>query len=252
MPITYTVVVLCSMLIYKLTGRFSQFRVIQLVAISVLPAAIHIIIGSVVESGAVILWSILGPVAGLFFFERVKPALGLLLLYLGIVCGSFMADFFSDKPPVFSFLARTLWFLANLLAVSGCIFLTVFFFVKQLQQERGVADSLLQAIFPVAIANRLKSGDQFIAERYENTSVVFVDIAEFTAWSRDQDPMTVVNALNMVFTAFDSLAETYGLEKIKTIGGRCQRRDRTYEKERRDRRVQGGRESDYGIVSHIP
>ena len=47
---------------------------------------------------------------------------------------------------------------------------------------------------------------------------MFSDIVGFTAMSEKASPAELVNYLNRMFSAFDDLAEKYGLEKIKTIG----------------------------------
>ena len=46
----------------------------------------------------------------------------------------------------------------------------------------------------------------------------FADIVGFTKYSSNSTPEDVVTTLDMIFNAFDELAEKYGLEKIKTIG----------------------------------
>jgi len=48
--------------------------------------------------------------------------------------------------------------------------------------------------------------------------VLFADLSGFTACAADAKPGEVLNWLNEVFTAFDDIAYSYGLEKIKTIG----------------------------------
>ena len=47
---------------------------------------------------------------------------------------------------------------------------------------------------------------------------MFVDIVGFTKFSATRPPDAVVQVLNEIFSEFDTLADTHGLEKIKTIG----------------------------------
>src|SRR5439155_4625930 len=68
------------------------------------------------------------------------------------------------------------------------------------------------------IADRLKHGEQRIAERYPETTVLFSDIVGFTPWAQRTDPDRVVALLDDLFTRFDQLAVEHGVEKIKTIG----------------------------------
>jgi hypothetical protein len=47
---------------------------------------------------------------------------------------------------------------------------------------------------------------------------MFADIVNFTQVAANMSPSQVFAMLNRIFSAFDELAEQYGLEKIKTIG----------------------------------
>jgi class 3 adenylate cyclase len=80
------------------------------------------------------------------------------------------------------------------------------------------ADDLLLNILPAPIASRLKQNPQTIADGYNEVTVLFADIVDFTTMASGADPTEVVNLLNDIFSEFDDLAAKYGLEKIKTIG----------------------------------
>ena len=47
---------------------------------------------------------------------------------------------------------------------------------------------------------------------------MFADISAFTKLATEMVPVDVVEMLNEIFSAFDSIADVYNLEKIKTIG----------------------------------
>jgi adenylate cyclase len=49
-------------------------------------------------------------------------------------------------------------------------------------------------------------------------TVLFADLVEFTPFAAHETPARVVEVLNEIFSRFDTLAERYGVEKIKTIG----------------------------------
>lgn len=57
-----------------------------------------------------------------------------------------------------------------------------------------------------------------IADHFEDVTVLFADIEGFTRFSADVPPEKLVFLLNEIFTGFDNVAESRGLEKIKTIG----------------------------------
>lgn len=87
-----------------------------------------------------------------------------------------------------------------------------------LEHELNRSESLLLNVLPPVTAERLKSGESPIADRFEETTVIFLDIAGFTEISAGRSPNEIVGILDEIFTRFDELAERFGLEKIKTIG----------------------------------
>lgn len=90
---------------------------------------------------------------------------------------------------------------------------------KQLLEiEREKSEHLLLNILPVAIAERLKQGEQTIAERYTSVTVLFADLVDFIHLANRTDPDELVALLNDLFSRFDRIADVHGLEKIKTIG----------------------------------
>ncbi|MCB1178234.1 MAG: FIST C-terminal domain-containing protein, partial [Leptospiraceae bacterium] len=89
---------------------------------------------------------------------------------------------------------------------------------KELEEEQDKSEKLLLNILPESIARRLKTGENTIAERFNDATVLFADIVGFTELSSKNSPEKVVEILNKLFSAFDSLVEKYKLEKIKTIG----------------------------------
>ena len=87
-----------------------------------------------------------------------------------------------------------------------------------LRREFQRSERLLHNVLPVSVADRLKGEPRTIADRYEACTVLFADMAGFTAWSSSLEPEAIVGQLNEIFSAFDAMAERHGLEKIKTIG----------------------------------
>ncbi|MDB9524957.1 PAS domain S-box protein [Oscillatoria sp. CS-180] len=85
-----------------------------------------------------------------------------------------------------------------------------------LEQERS--ERLLLNILPASIADQLKRNTRSIAYRFEEVTILFADIVNFTELAADMMPTELVDLLNEIFSAFDHLAERHQLEKIKTIG----------------------------------
>jgi len=87
-----------------------------------------------------------------------------------------------------------------------------------LRAEQEKSERLLRSILPQSIANRLKQDTSFIAEQFDQVTILFADIVGFTPLAARMPPKKLVNLLNEIFSTFDQLANKYGLEKIKTIG----------------------------------
>ncbi len=127
-----------------------------------------------------------------------------------------------DRP---LFIIQTIKYLSMMI-----IFLAVYFTVRhalavaenaenELQKERDRSEMLLQNILPDTIALRLKSDpDAIIADRHPDVAVLFADIVDFTPKAARLSPEELVQMLNRIFSEFDGLVETHGLEKIKTVG----------------------------------
>jgi class 3 adenylate cyclase len=89
---------------------------------------------------------------------------------------------------------------------------------RLLQVEQDRSEQLLRNILPGPIADRLKRGEEVIADGFPEVTVLFADLVDFTRRSRGSSPERVVRVLDDLFSALDRLAERHGLEKIKTIG----------------------------------
>jgi class 3 adenylate cyclase len=88
---------------------------------------------------------------------------------------------------------------------------------REATSERERSERLLLNVLPAPIAERLKTSVGPIADHAEAT-ILFADIAGFTAMSAAMPAGELVEMLNGVFTDFDQLARELGVEKIKTIG----------------------------------
>ncbi|EFC47530.1 predicted protein [Naegleria gruberi] len=87
-----------------------------------------------------------------------------------------------------------------------------------LAEEKKKSENLLRSILPESVANRLKSGETFIAEKFADITCFFSDMVGFTQMSSTLNPTQLVGMLNNIVNGFDALTDKYSLEKIKTIG----------------------------------
>ncbi len=89
---------------------------------------------------------------------------------------------------------------------------------RQVAKAHEENERLLLNILPASIAARLRAGEMVIADRFEELTVLFADVVDFTPLTARLSAGELVEVLNSVFSIFDRLADRYGLEKIKTIG----------------------------------
>jgi adenylate cyclase len=79
-------------------------------------------------------------------------------------------------------------------------------------------EALLLNVLPAEIAQRLQSDPNSIADHFDDVSILFADVVDFTPLASGLDAREVVGLLDRLFTSFDELVDRYDVEKIKTIG----------------------------------
>ncbi len=89
---------------------------------------------------------------------------------------------------------------------------------KELAEEKEKSDQLLHAILPDKIARELKDNVHSIGDNFDEVTMLFSDIVNFTRTSGEHTAFEIVYALNDLFSRFDERAKQMGVEKIKTIG----------------------------------
>lgn len=89
---------------------------------------------------------------------------------------------------------------------------------RDLLAEKERSEVLLNNILPSMIAQRMRRGELMIAEYFQEVTVLFSDIVGFTKLATTTEPKELVKLLNVIFSEYDSIADKYDLEKIKTIG----------------------------------
>jgi len=91
-------------------------------------------------------------------------------------------------------------------------------FVADLEAEKRKSEALLLNILPPSIVKRMRHGELKIADQVQEATILFCDLAGFTALSGTMPAERVLDFLGEIFTQFDALAAEAGVEKIKTIG----------------------------------
>lgn len=87
-----------------------------------------------------------------------------------------------------------------------------------IRKDKDKINSLLNSILPEKVIHELETTGRTTPKLYDNVTVFFSDIVDFTTESSKIDPVMLIDELNGVFTMFDNIVnETQG-ERIKTIG----------------------------------
>ena len=89
---------------------------------------------------------------------------------------------------------------------------------RDVERANRENERLLLNILPASIADRLRRGEEPIADAFDEVAVLFADVVDFTPYSAAHSAEEVVGVLNEIFSIFDVLVDRHRLEKIKTIG----------------------------------
>jgi adenylate cyclase len=217
-PFGYQVASFVSLVAFARTKDYRLFRFSQIVLMLLLPFLLQWSLGGYIASSAVSLWALVG-VFGALFFYSARQAVPWFVAFVALAVLSGVADpLISRSPAVIPPAVAEAFFVLNIVGVSLTAYLLLQYFVRERDAALAQSEGLLLNVLPRSIAERLKRDPGVIAERYEEVTVLFADVADFTPFAERTSPERVVGVLDEIFSAFDELTLRHGLEKIKTIG----------------------------------
>jgi class 3 adenylate cyclase len=79
-------------------------------------------------------------------------------------------------------------------------------------------ETLLRNVLPEAVVERVRGGDQVVADTFRNVSIGYISIDGLPRMMEGADAPTTVRLLNELVDGFDDAAERHGVEKVRTIG----------------------------------
>jgi guanylate cyclase len=207
-----------SLAVFARTRSFAFLRTAQLALILVAPALGTIAVGSLDEASSVVVWSFLAPLGAVAFDRpgRAWPwfAAFVVTIVLALVLAEIVRPDAADLPDAF---VRTFDVLNIVLVSAVAIFLLVTF-ARGRETAQARVESLLRNVLPAEVADRLQSDPNSIADHFDDVSILFADVVDFTPLAGSLDAREVVGVLDRLFTSFDELVDRYEVEKIKTIG----------------------------------
>lgn len=235
LPLTLQSVIALNMFVYACWGNFAFYRSVLIGSLLLFPFAAQWAMGDFVTASGMILWGMLAPITALLCLGMRESAPWFIAYLALIVLTGVFEYVFVDTPPELTSISRkvsVLFFTLNFATLSAIVLQCLRFSAREraraqqlleqaharLAREQARSERLLLNILPAPIANRLKSSDDTIVDGCPKATVMFADIVNFTEMASDLPPVDVFRILNHVFSKFDELAESHGLEKIKTIG----------------------------------
>jgi adenylate cyclase len=215
-PAFYSLFTLVNTGLFAWTRNLEFYRSTQLLLILILPWLVTVALGGFRQSSVVIIWAALCPLGSLLLEEPKRTLFWIIGFLALLLITALLQPHLTSANLSDAFV--TWFFVLNLGSVIAIAFGLLHHFVGQrnLFQERS--EMLLLNILPKEISEALKTKPRAIAAHYDDASILFADIVDFTHMAATMMPLTLVDLLNEVFHCFDDLVDKYDLEKIKTIG----------------------------------
>lgn len=180
----------------------------------------------------------IGTGSGLQFYFLVAASLAVLvfgierivlagtLAALGVAATIVLEVLVPDDRGVGPPWALTAGFVSSAVSAAVMVFATVWLSLREMSRaeqameaEYQRSEQLLGNILPTTIAQRLKEPSRtIIADKYDDASILFADIAGYTERASDITPTDLVGFLDRLYTDLDALVDRHGLEKVKTSG----------------------------------
>jgi len=180
----------------------------------------------------------LGTGSGLPFYYLVAATLMVLILgveHIGlasvlaalgattVIVLAILVPYNTGVQPDWSF---RLGFILSVISAWVMVVAVVWYALREIRRAREAMESeyerserLLTNILPATIAQRLKDPSRnIIADKYDDASILFADIAGYTKRASDTAPTELVRFLDRLYTDLDALVDRHGLEKVKTSG----------------------------------
>lgn len=207
-----------NLAIFAWTGHFDRYVLALITAGTIWVPMAHVVGGGITGTTPALVWAFLVPAYAILSLgpRRAVPWFATFVvsvLAMALADPWVRATFGQGSYPL-----RVIGWTMNVLLPLAIVFLLLRYTDVRRRIAEARVDELFANAIPASIATRLKHGEDRIAESYPETTVLFADVAGFTAWTTLTDPGRVIALLDDLFTRFDDVAAARGIEKLKTMG----------------------------------
>ena len=217
-PWAYVAGSIISLAVFARNRNFAFLRTAQFLLILIAPALGAIMLGGLEDASFVVLWCLLAPLGAVAFDRPARAwpwfAAFVATIVLTLVLSEVVRPDGANLPNGF---VRTFDVL-NVIGVSLVAVMLLVTFARGRETAQAQVEALLMNVLPEEIAQRLQADPNAIADHFEDASILFADVVDFTPLASRLDAREVVGMLDRLFTSFDELVDRYEVEKIKTIG----------------------------------
>jgi adenylate cyclase len=211
-------VLLAALLILAYPRLWLPIMYVVVIGIMVTALSAHIFSGGYQSGTEAVVWLLLGPISAALVANVRFTMVALAAFVVAVLAAAYLEPFAQSIAPQVTLSSRMQLTTGNMIMMGLVATAAALYLLRQVELYRQRADDLLLNVLPNSIAARLKQNPRTIADSYDEATVLFADIVDFTTMSSGEDPVAIVNMLNDIFSLFDDLAAEHGLEKIKTIG----------------------------------
>ena len=207
-----------NLVVLAWTRRFDRYVVALIAAGTIWVPFAHVVGGGITGTAPALVWAFLVPAYAILSLGPRRAVPWFVTFMVSVLAMAFIDPWaratFGEGPYPFRVIGWTM----NVLIPLTIVFVLLRFTDLRRRAAEARVDELLVNAIPASIATRLKHGENRIAESYPETTVLFADVAGFTAWTTRTDPERVIGLLDDLFTRFDEISAARGVEKLKTMG----------------------------------
>ena len=174
-PLMYQVITLGSVAVFRRNRNLDTFRFRQEVLILLAPIYMHIVLGGFAASSGVVLWSFLAPLIAVLFHGAKQSLPWFLVLISTVMTLALFEPFlaaWATPPP---YIASVFFFVMNIVAVSGLVYLAIRYFAALLAVEKAGQIRLIGQLGEAAselssVLGQLRERNEALVEASEHKS----------------------------------------------------------------------------------